>query len=259
VLRAQQMGRQVAKLHAALASREDLPDFRPEPVTPDDIARWREEVAAQARTVFAELRRRRSEMRPADQALIAALLELEGSTGQRLAALLPDDIDALKIRHHGDLHLGQKLWVKDDVFILDFEGEPRRPIAERRRKGMAARDVAGVIRSIDYSATAALERAARLKPDDDGQMAAALDRWREDASLVFWEAYRSSLADARLWPAERAQSERLLDFFLLEKAIYEVGYELANRPDWLRVPLMGMLRILRGSTEQAAPDVKERA
>jgi maltose alpha-D-glucosyltransferase/alpha-amylase len=139
------------------------------------------------------------------------------------------------------------LWVKDDIFILDFEGEPRRTIAERRRKAPAARDVAGVIRSIDYSTTAALDRATRLSPDEGGHLAVALDRWRELASQTFWEAYRSHLSDDRLWPADSVQAERLLDFFLLEKAIHEIGYELANRPDWLRVPLTGVLRVLAGS------------
>jgi len=159
----------------------------------------------------------------------------------------------MKIRHHGDLHLGQMLWVKDDVFILDFEGEPSRPIAERRRKAPAARDMAGVIRSIDYSATAALERAMRLNPDNRSQLAAALDGWREQSTRALWEAYRANLTDGRLWPEDDIQSERLLAFFLLEKAIYEIGYELANRPDWLLVPLKGTLRILAGQPGQETP------
>jgi maltose alpha-D-glucosyltransferase/alpha-amylase len=87
----------------------------------------------------------------------------------------------MKIRHHGDFHLGQMLIVKDDVFIIDFEGEPRRSLAERRRKAPVARDLAGLIRSIDYSATAALDRALRSAPDEHGKIAKALDDWRERA------------------------------------------------------------------------------
>ena len=87
---------------------------------------------------------------------------------------MPPDIDGLNIRHHGDFHLGQMLIVKDDIFIIDFEGEPRRPLDERRRKAPAARDVAGLIRSIDYSATAALERALKVAPDEQGKLGAAL-------------------------------------------------------------------------------------
>jgi maltose alpha-D-glucosyltransferase/alpha-amylase len=227
-----------------LASRDDIADFAPEPVTPDDVSTWTGDLTRRVHSVLTELRRRRDEVKESDRVLVAALLEQEGDLARRLTEMLPEDVVAMKIRHHGDLHLGQMLWVKDDIVILDFEGEPQRSIAERRRKALAARDVAGVIRSIDYSTTAALDRATRLSPDEGGQLAAALERWRELASLAFWQSYQASMTDHRLWPADHA--ERLLDFFLLEKAFYEIGYELANRPDWLRVPLAGTLRILAG-------------
>ena len=155
----------------------------------------------------------------------------------RLRELLPDNIDAVKIRHHGDFHLGQMLIVKDDVVIIDFEGEPRRSIEDRRRKAPAARDVAGLIRSIDYSAIAALERALKSAPDEHGKIARALDGWRELSVSAFLSAYRQSLSDARLWPQSLKSADRLLDFFLLEKAFYEIEYELAHRPNWLRVPV----------------------
>jgi maltose alpha-D-glucosyltransferase/alpha-amylase len=161
--------------------------------------------------------------------------------------LLPESIDALKIRHHGDFHLGQMLIAKDDVSIIDFEGEPRRSIEDRRRKAPAARDVAGLIRSIDYSVTAALERALKSAPDEHGKLARALEGWREYSAAAFMSAYRSSLTDARLWPQSLEAADRLLDFFLLEKAFYEIEYELAHRPDWLQVPLAGTWRILSRS------------
>jgi maltose alpha-D-glucosyltransferase/alpha-amylase len=161
--------------------------------------------------------------------------------------LLVPSVNRTKIRHHGDFHLGQMLIVKDDVFLIDFEGEPRRSIEDRRRKAPAARDVAGLIRSIDYSATAALERALRQAPDEHGRLAPALDRWREHSVATFLAAYRAHLKDARLWPTAEEDADRLLDFFLLEKAFYEIDYELAHRPDWLRVPLAGTWRILMRS------------
>jgi maltose alpha-D-glucosyltransferase/alpha-amylase len=144
------------------------------------------------------------------------------------------------------------LIVKDDIFIIDFEGEPRRTLAERRGKAPAARDVAGLIRSIDYSATAALERALKVAPDEDGKLAAALAEWRDRSVAAFLGAYRETMTDQRLWPADPNAAERMLDFFLLEKAIYEIEYELAHRPDWLRVPLTGMLRILSHHTNEAS-------
>jgi maltose alpha-D-glucosyltransferase/alpha-amylase len=144
------------------------------------------------------------------------------------------------------------LIVKDDIFIIDFEGEPRRPHAERRRKAPAARDIAGLIRSIDYSATAALERALKVAPDEQGKLGAALGDWRDRATMAFLTAYSDIMTNARLWPADPIAAEKLLNFFLLEKAFYELEYELAYRPDWLRVPLTGAIRILSANTNEAA-------
>jgi maltose alpha-D-glucosyltransferase/alpha-amylase len=139
------------------------------------------------------------------------------------------------------------LIVKDDVVILDFEGEPRRSLAERRRKAPAARDVAGLIRSIDYSAIAALARALKSAPDEHGRIALALEDWRQRSVAAVLAAYREFMLDARLWPAEADDADRLLDFFLFEKACYELEYEMAHRPDWLRVPLAGVARIFSRS------------
>jgi maltose alpha-D-glucosyltransferase/alpha-amylase len=142
------------------------------------------------------------------------------------------------------------LIAKDDILIIDFEGEPRRSLAERRRKAPAARDVAGLLRSIDYAAGAAMMRARAAVPDDGiNTLSADLETWRDIAAETFLFAYRESVTDARLWPQDSLAAERLLKFFLLEKVFYEIGYELAHRPDWLSVPLDGALRILASETE----------
>lgn len=247
-----QTGRRVAEMHMALASRDDVEGFAPEPNTSDDVRLWIEEIASRAEVAFEGMQQRRAGAKESDRALIDQVLALRDGLRERLAALLPEDIDGLKIRHHGDFHLGQMLIVKDDIFIIDFEGEPRRPIAERRRKAPAARDVAGLIRSIDYSVTAALERAIKVTPDENGKLAAALDGWRERATAAFVGAYRDTVTDARLWPVDPAKAEGMLNFFLLEKAFYEIEYELAHRPDWLRVPLAGTLRILNQHSEDVS-------
>jgi maltose alpha-D-glucosyltransferase/alpha-amylase len=240
----EQVGRRVAELQVALASRDDIAAFAPEPITPDDIRGWQDALLARAHKTFDELARRKARLKKEHRGLVERVLELRRSLPHRLRELLPASLKATKIRHHGDFHLGQMLIVKDDVVIIDFEGEPRRSLADRRRKAPAARDVAGLIRSIDYSATAALERALKQAPDEHGRLAPALDRWREHSVAAFQHAYREHLRDARLWPAAVHGADRLLDFFLLEKAFYEIDYELAHRPDWLRVPLAGTLRIL---------------
>jgi maltose alpha-D-glucosyltransferase / alpha-amylase len=135
------------------------------------------------------------------------------------------------------------LIVKDDAFILDLEGEPGRSLAERRQKVPAARDVAGMIRSIDYSTTAALASAINLTAEERAILKPKLDVWRQKAVEEFWNSCRQT-ADASLWPADATEARGLLEFFLLEKAFYEMEYELMNRPAWLHVPLEGTLRIL---------------
>jgi maltose alpha-D-glucosyltransferase/alpha-amylase len=247
-----QTGRRVAEMHMALASSEADADFKPEPTRPEDVRRWIEDISARAERVFDTLRQRRETVRESDRMLVDQALAQRDSLRNRLGALLPPDIDGMNIRHHGDFHLGQMLIVKDDIFIIDFEGEPRRTLAERRRKAPAARDAAGLIRSIDYSATAALERALKVAPDEDGKLGAALVEWRDRSVATFLGAYREVMTDQRLWPADRDAARRMLDFFLLEKAIYEIEYELAYRPDWLRVPLTGMLRILSQHSNEAS-------
>jgi len=249
--RMDQVGRRVAELQLALASRDDIVDFAPEPISANDVRSWTETLLQRAGRAFDDLTRRRSELSEGDRQLVDALLSYRAALPAQLRELLPETVDAMKIRHHGDFHLGQMLIVKDDVSIIDFEGEPRRSIEDRRRKAPAARDVAGLIRSIDYSATAALERALKSAPDDHGKLARALEAWREHAAAAFMAAYRSSLTDTRLWPQSLEDADRLLDFFLLEKAFYEIEYELAHRPDWLRVPLAGTWRILSRSEEAA--------
>src|SRR5260370_33914774 len=179
LLRMRQVGRRVAEMQLALASRDDVPDFKPEPINPADVDRWTEDVLRRAQRALAKLARRRTRTEGLDRALIDEILSHEPSLPAHLRGLLPETLDAMKIRHHGDFHLGQMLIVKDDVVILDCAGEPRRSLAERRRKAPAARDVAGLIRSIDYSATAAFQRALKSAPDEQGKIARALDDWRD--------------------------------------------------------------------------------
>jgi maltose alpha-D-glucosyltransferase/alpha-amylase len=239
-----QVGRRVAEMQLALASRDDVPEFAPEPITRDDIRTWIDDILQRSEFVFGELALRRANLSEIDRAMVDTLLPHRDSLRALLCELMPDAIDAKKIRHHGDFHLGQMLVAKEDVVIIDFEGEPRRSMEQRRRKAPAARDVAGLIRSIDYSATAALVRALEAAPDEQGKIAEALERWRESAVAAILSSYQESMVDPRLWPRDPASASRLLDFFLLEKVLYEIEYELGHRPDWLRVPLTGMSRIL---------------
>jgi maltose alpha-D-glucosyltransferase/alpha-amylase len=235
-------GTRLGELHLALASRSDMPAFAPEPVTGEDAQDWIAHAGRRVDRILDELQRRRNALGD-DAAMADRLLGSRTQLAAKLALQTPA-ID--KIRHHGDFHLGQMLVAKDDVYIIDFEGEPKRTLEERRQKAPALRDVAGLMRSIDYSSTDALQRAVRSAPDKEGRLAAALADWRIQSSASFLAAYRAVVAGSRLWPAEEKASAELLDFFLLDKALYEIEYELSNRPDWLSVPLAGVLRIIHG-------------
>ena len=259
-----QAGRRVAEMHIALAGNRELAEFAPEPIRSEDVQRWTGDILVRAERVFDALKQRREQLKEADRPLADRMLAMQSALPERLETLLPRGIEGLNIRHHGDFHLGQMLIVKDDIFIIDFEGEPRRSVAERRRKAPAARDVASLIRSIDYSATSALERSLKLAHDEHGRLSAALDTWRDRATREFLLAYREAmaqnlaqnlahnLADPRLWPSEPGAAGRLLTFFLLEKAFYEIEYELSYRPDWLRVALTGMIRMLSQPSLEAS-------
>jgi maltose alpha-D-glucosyltransferase/alpha-amylase len=239
-----QTGRRLAEMHLALASRDDIPDFAPDPVRPEDVVAWTREIKARAERIFESFTNHREAIREVDLALVDQLLTLKDRLELRLGALLPTNVVAQKIRHHGDFHLGQMLIAKDDVFIIDFEGEPRRSFAERRRKVPAARDVAGLIRSLDYSAMAALGRTQEAAADEGGRMETNLELWRDRSIAAFLAAYGETMNGSPIWPADQVAADKLLKFFLLEKALYEVEYELAYRPDWLRVPLKGTIEIL---------------
>ena len=162
-----QIGRRTGELQSALASRPDIADFAPEPIGPQDIAAWTERLVERSNHTFDLLAEKRGGLAEADQALADRMLAVaRGDRRPHPATRCRPTINAVKVRHHGDFHLGQVLVAKDDAFILDFEGEPGRSLAERRSKAPAARDVAGLIRSIDYSTTAALLNATSLTPEE---------------------------------------------------------------------------------------------
>jgi maltose alpha-D-glucosyltransferase/alpha-amylase len=247
--RVRHIGRRTAELQDALASRPDIVDFAPEPITPEDVASWSETLVRRADAAFDELSRRRLELNETIRAQVDLLLGSRARILDQVRTLLPPTVQALKIRHHGDFHLGQVLFAKDDAYILDFEGEPQRDLADRRHKAPAARDIAGMVRSIDYAASAAFERALEAWPDEHTRLLQALEDFGRKSIAAFMSSYREALTHPQLWPSDPADSDRLLDFFVLEKAFYEINYELANRPNWLRVPLMGLQRILsQGAT-----------
>src|SRR5262249_13044265 len=161
------------------AGHPEQADFAPEPVTPADVRRWTGEAIVRADHVLDTLAQRDA-VREADRALVEKLVRQRDTLNARLS-MLPPDIGGSAIRIHGDFRLEQMLIAKDDIFIIGFEGNAGLPLAERRRKAAPARDVACLMRSIDYSVVAAFDRALRVAPDDQGRLAAALGEWRARA------------------------------------------------------------------------------
>jgi maltose alpha-D-glucosyltransferase/alpha-amylase len=240
-----QLGLRLAQMHRALADAPaDDPAFAPEPITREDVAGWRGELEASLGVMVDRLRRARADMPDGVRELADAVIEARAQLSECIRVLAPDQVAALKTRYHGDLHLGQVLAVQNDFHIIDFEGEPARPLAARRQKSSPLRDVAGMIRSFEYAATTAVRQLAESRPAALTRMAEVADAWRQRAVDGLRAAYRKEMRGCRAFPASKLQAKALIDFFTLEKAVYEVNYELANRPDWVGIPLNGILRIL---------------
>jgi maltose alpha-D-glucosyltransferase / alpha-amylase len=253
---ARQLGLRTAEMHRALAAGDpEDPEFAPEPVTGEDVSQWRRELEAAAGDMLSKLERERGRLPALAQELADRLSADRDSLFRQIRALIPDEVEAQKTRYHGDFHLGQVLAVKNDFFIIDFEGEPARPLAERRRKSSPLRDVAGMIRSFDYASFTAVRQLAEARPAAEPIMQQLAEAWRHRAVDGFRAAYRKAMRDCRAYPTSKNQARRMLAFFTLEKAVYEVSYELANRPGWVDIPLRGVLGIVTkmdGSERAAA-------
>ena len=174
------------------------------------------------------------------------VLDSEKRIIERFQLIRNRKISAARIRCHGDYHLGQVLYTGKDFVIIDFEGEPARPLSERRIKRSPLRDVAGMIRSFHYAAHSAPlhQTSLALKPEDLPVLEHWAQFWYVWVSSSFLMSYLNGVEQARLLPDDPEQLRILLDAYLLEKAVYEIGYELNNRPDWLKVPLQGILQMI---------------
>jgi maltose alpha-D-glucosyltransferase/alpha-amylase len=236
-----QIGLRTGECHLKLASRPDIPAFAPEAVEAADIDRWTKGMLERADRVFKLLERNRDDK---SDPLIGTLLQNHAAIRSHIEQSRVATPVALKIRHHGDFHLGQVLMVKDDAFLIDFEGEPRRSLEERRAKAPAARDVAGCCRSIDYAASAALRRMTDITPEEHSRLIQSVRRWSGILTETYLDAYRSAVKDSALWPQDPKAADDLLAFFLLEKAFYEIEYEISNRPTWMAIPVEATVRIL---------------
>jgi maltose alpha-D-glucosyltransferase/alpha-amylase len=236
------LGRRTAEMHLALASGTE-PDFAPAKPNPHDLEILRDDLIAHATRAFDVLKSNLSRL--PDDAIepAAAALSRRGSLVEKFRSLTALRGTGQWTRIHGDYHLGQVLRSRGDFVIIDFEGEPARSLAERRAKHSPLKDVAGMLRSFSYAAFVGLTQYTSRRPEDYGQLESWARLWETSVTGEFLRAYRRTTEDAAIVPASRRDFDALLATYMLDKALYELVYELNNRPTWIRIPLHGILSL----------------
>ena len=234
------IGRRLGEMHAILMQESCDPAFAPKVADCDDAENWARQTEERIRLAFDNVARLQTWERQQDRERAEML---QGQLSSLLAAirtLASFGVGMIMTRVHGDFHLGQVLVADGDAYIIDFEGEPGAPIAERRAKTSPLRDVAGLLRSIDYvGATLSERKGVGAMPVDAGRRDQLVSQFRRRASTAFLRAYREATH-----MHANAANRALLDLFLIEKAAYEIAYEAVNRPSWIGVPLAGLARLM---------------
>ncbi|MBB4815061.1 maltose alpha-D-glucosyltransferase [Pseudomonas rhodesiae] len=243
------LGQRLGEMHQVLGATTANKDFKPEVTGVKDTQAWAKDVGAQITRALQLLELHQTQLNPADQALVSELLAQKKAIAAHVNGLAKATLGGLRIRVHGDLHLGQVLVVKGDAYLIDFEGEPARPLHERRGKHSPYKDVSGVLRSFDYAAAMALNlQGVDQSPQAEQARRRVTERYVKEARQAFIQAYQQATSTlAHDWQDANGQ-DAALTLFSLEKAAYEVAYEAENRPTWLPVPLQGLHGLLSGLT-----------
>ena len=244
------LGLRTGEFHLALASAPDDPAFAPEPFSKLYQRSLYQSMRSLTGQVLQLLRRNLSKIPEVARERAEAVLGAEDRILQCFNALARARITAMRLRCHGDYHLGQVLVSGKDFVIMDFEGEPARPLSERRIKRSPLRDVAGMLRSFHYAtynALFALRERGLARTQDLALVQFLAEFWYLWVSAVFLKAYFDTASRGNFLPQSREELRVLMDAYLLEKVIYEIGYELNHRPDWINIPLQGALAQLRAS------------
>ncbi len=244
---AELLGRRTAEMHIALATPTDNPQFGQEPFTPYYQRSLFQTMRNPAVRTLALLKRKLGSVQENVRPRAEAILAREADINKRLREIIHRKIIAMRIRCHGDYHLGQVLHTGNDFVIIDYEGEPTRSINERKIKASPFRDLAGMIRSFDYACYSALadQIAGMSRGNDELQrLRGWMQFWTTWTSAAFLKSYMAVASGQSFIPATTEESQILFDVYLLEKALYELRYELNNRPDWARIPLYGIWELL---------------
>jgi maltose alpha-D-glucosyltransferase/alpha-amylase len=253
------LGQRTAELHLTLASAIEDPNFVPEPFS---VTYQRSLYHGMRGFVIQVLQLLHQRLRYLpDEVKVDAqkVLNLEDAIIGHFQDISKRKLTGMRIRCHGDYHLGQVLYTGNDFVIIDFEGEPARHLGERRIKRSPLRDVAGMLRSFQYAAYVGLHGQAStvLRPEDLPMLQEWARAWYLWVSATFLKSYLQLIADTPILPQTREGIKVILDAYLLDKAIYEVNYELNNRPDWVGLPLQGILQVLETKEGATTADVKK--
>ncbi len=231
------LGKRVGQMHALLARAEGDEDFVPEPITPQDLVQWSGFAQKRLGSVLQALSERLASLPEASRLQAQRMLSLRTHLFERIVELTRMPAEALKTRHHGNLHLGKVLLAADDFLIFGFEGDTWLPLEARRRKDSPLRDLASLLNSLDYARFAALERAIVTRPEQGERFEDALAQWLASASDALIAGYKTGAGKARSLPAHEVDLERLLTLFRLTRALHEADLELSGRIPWSGVPL----------------------
>ena len=248
---AKTMGRRTAELHLALGSVPDDPQFAPEPFGDLVQRSIYQSLRGTAIRALRLLKLREGTLPESTRPLAQQVLEKEPAIQKEFGLLLKRRVQAQRIRCHGDFHLGQVLYTGKDFLIMDFEGEPARPFGERRIKRSPLRDVAGMLRSFQYAADAALlarDAGSPVRPEDQAKLEVWARFWQAAVSEAYLKSYLEEASKGSFLPEKKEDLDLLLRIFLLEKGMYELSYELNHRPEWVRIPLRGILGLLDGKS-----------
>src|SRR5437763_5995301 len=239
-------GQRTGELHLALASYPDDPAFRPEPFNAMAQRSVYQNMRASLRRASTLLENKLCDLSRVFRDEAKEVLAAERAILAREKRLLDRRANAAKIRIHGDYHLGQLLYTGKDFVILDFEGEPARPLSDRKLKRSALRDVAGMMRSFQYAAYSALWQPA-MRKEDVPFLERWADFWYRQASSVFLQSYLETTTGAIFIPKNSDDLQIMLESYLLDKAVYEIAYELNHRPTWVVIPIRGIKHILKSA------------
>src|SRR5690242_15386849 len=241
----ERLGARIGELQQAFALQTSDPAFGPEPISASDVQSRKQEIQSEAEGTFALLENSEATLDPQLQLRVRALLNQRDRIFDLISSFNPEpDSNLMKTRLHGDLHLGQVLVAGDDFYIIDFEGEPGRSFAQRRAKQSPLKDVAGMLRSLNYAAWSAVFESGAGEADQLAKLEKSARKWLQASSKAMMQGYRKAAEGCPSYPANPDNFRRLLDLFILERALYEARYELANRPSWLRIPLEGIINLL---------------